>query len=244
MPNPKNMVFVVGLLLVSVCSSSAAELTPDPPQIPRNFVGHGRYYVPDLDVDVPFSWQARNGDVHMIAGSSNPKDPIHFENIIYTDPFGSTDLYTITYKWPTPIPTPGECTRVRIDGHRIDLKTVNKFFATSSYVGREIIFDRNRAAKVNHFRASFVIPIPLDTIPPFPFVFRLPILSADLYVDPNNPRTFKKVLHFGLQNLYDEDLDEWFVMRTFKLRKGQVTLPKECERIEAADSVLDLGSAR
>lgn len=67
---------------------------------------------------------------------------------------------------------------------------------------------------------------------------------ADLYVDLNNPRIFKKVLHFGIQNLYDADLDEWFVMRSFRLRKGQVTLPKECERIEAAESVLDLGSTR
>lgn len=96
MPNPKNMALAVGLLLASIGGSNATELTPNPPQIPRNFVGHGRYFVPDLDVNVPFSWQARNGDEHMIAGSSSPKDPIHFENIIYTDPFGSTDLYTIT----------------------------------------------------------------------------------------------------------------------------------------------------
>ena len=264
----RNGAVAVGILLVSVGSAGALDLMPekcgsasstpgllkcpssaqnklkqpDTPRIPNNFIARGRYLVPDLDVDVPFSWQARNGDVVMIAGSSNPKDPIHFENLIYTDSFGETDLYTITYKWPEPIPTPGECSKIRIGDKGIDLHSVNEFFSTASYVGREFIFDKWRPVKVDHFRATLVIPVSIQELPPHPFIFRFPILEADLYVDPGDPRLFRKVLHFGLQNLFDEHLDEWFTLDTFQLRPGRVTLPVECKHPHVLELVLDLGS--
>lgn len=229
-------------LLNCLRQTKAAHSRPSPPQLPENFVGWGRYLVPDLDVDVPFSWQARNGDVHMIAGSSDPEDPIHFENLIYTDASGSTDLYTVTYKWPDPIPNPGKCSIIRIGGHSIDLEAVNQFFSTSSYAGKELIYDKWRPINVDHFRATLVLPVSIPELPPHPFIFRFPILSADLYVDPRDPRIFRQVLHFGLQNLYDEHLDEWFTLKTFQRRPGQVKFPVECENAEVTDSLLDLGA--
>jgi hypothetical protein len=36
------------------------------------------------------------------------------------------------------------------------------------------------------------------------------------------------VLQFGLQNLFDPQLDEWFMMTTFSRRPGRVTLPVNC----------------
>jgi hypothetical protein len=36
------------------------------------------------------------------------------------------------------------------------------------------------------------------------------------------------VLHFGFQNLYDPNLDEWINMHTFKHGAGEVTLPPAC----------------
>lgn len=231
-------------LLKCLRGTKVEHVQPDPPQLPENFVGWGRYLVPDLDVDVPFSWQARNGDVHMIAGSSDPRDPIHFENIIHTDASGSTDLYTVTYKWPEPIPNPGKCSMIRIGDQHIDLAAVNQFFATSSYAGREQIFDKWRPVRVDHFRATLVIPVSIPELPPYPFIFRFPVLSADLYVDPRDPRIFRQVLHFGLQNLYDEHLDEWFTLTTFQRRPGQVKFPVECENATVKESILDLGSVQ
>jgi hypothetical protein len=42
--------------------------------------------------------------------------------------------------------------------------------------------------------------------------------------------------HFGLQNLYDPELDEWMVMNMFSHRAGKVTLPAECETVPASSS--------
>ncbi|MEU1645713.1 hypothetical protein ABZ422_06920 [Micromonospora zamorensis] len=36
------------------------------------------------------------------------------------------------------------------------------------------------------------------------------------------------MLQFGLQNLFDPELDEWFTMDTFEHRPGVVTLPDRC----------------
>ena len=58
---------------------------------------------------------------------------------------------------------------------------------------------------------------------------RLPLMLGDFYVGAKDPTTFWRVLHFGLQNLYDPQLDEWMVMDTFAHRAGTVTLPAECE---------------
>jgi hypothetical protein len=53
-------------------------------------------------------------------------------------------------------------------------------------------------------------------------------MLGDFYVDRKDPTKFWQVLHFGLQNLYDEQLDEWIVMDTFERGAGTVTLPEEC----------------
>ena len=47
--------------------------------------------------------------------------------------------------------------------------------------------------------------------PPYLPILRLPIAAGDLYVDQGDSSKFWKVLHFGLQNLYDPALDEWIV---------------------------------
>jgi hypothetical protein len=242
--NPGQYALAIALLLIAVGFAGAAERQPPPPQIPENFVGRGRYLVPDLDVNVPFRWEGQNGNVQMIAGSPRARDPIYFQNIIYKNAFGETDLYTITYKWPLPIPNPGTCSKIRFGDQGIDLETVNAFFSGASFVGREILVDKTDPVNVNHFRVSFVVPVAIDLLPPYPFVFRFPVLSADLYVDPKNPEIFRKVLHFGLQNIYDPDLDEWFEMSSFKFREGLVILPKECERVVTVDSVLELGAVK
>lgn len=127
-------------------------------------------------------------------------------------------LYTVTYRWPNVVQNipcgaiPGEFGRL----------TLNRWLARSSYVGREILLgDPNR--KVDHWRVTGTYP----ALPPGNFV-RLPLTLGDIYVDGNNPATFWKVLHFGVQNLYDPELDEWFELETFKHRPGKVTLPKGC----------------
>ena len=53
-------------------------------------------------------------------------------------------------------------------------------------------------------------------------------MSGDLYVDRKDPTKFWKVLQFGLQNLYDANLDEWIVIDSSKPSAGKVTLPDEC----------------
>jgi hypothetical protein len=57
-----------------------------------------------------------------------------------------------------------------------------------------------------------------------------PIMLGDVYVDHDDPGRIRKILHFGLQNLYDPAKDEWIVMDTFSRRRaGQVTLPGACK---------------
>lgn len=46
-----------------------------------------------MNIDVPFTWAARNGEMQMVAGGW--KYPIYFTNVI-KDHY----LYTKTYKWP------------------------------------------------------------------------------------------------------------------------------------------------
>jgi hypothetical protein len=180
-----------------------------PPRLPRNFRGSGRYLVPDLGVNVPFTWRGSDGNSQMIAGG--PNDPIYFENLI----FGNS-LYTITYIWPGLTIHP--CSQIP----GVSLDQLNQIFRGAAYVGPEIL-NRNRPRYVNHFRLASAFP------PGPPGLFpRIPLAQADVYVDERNPTTFWRILHFGFQNLYDPDLDEWIHMHTFKHRAGAVTLPPTC----------------
>jgi hypothetical protein len=201
-------------LLVSVSPASAEATSvakaptlvtrsrPKPPQLPRNFNGKGRYYVPSLHVNVPFTWKAKHGNVRMVAGG--PGQKIWFTNVIYRGSF-----YTHTYRWPTPIPDV-KCTPVK----GLDLNAFNKAFALAHYVGPEIL--QNRPWRwVQHWRLS-------GTLGP------IPVTSSDLYVDQRSRTTWWQVLHFGLQNVYAPDQDEWIKMQTWSHKPGNVTLPQAC----------------
>ena len=65
-----------------------AAADPPPPKIPRDFRWTGRYLVPDLDADVPFTWHGKDGNFQMIAGDED--SPIHFTNLVYDG-----NLYTL-----------------------------------------------------------------------------------------------------------------------------------------------------
>ena len=182
---------------------------PLPPRLPRNFRGEGTWIVRDLGITVPFSWQGRNGDSQMIAGG--PQYPIWFTNLIYHG-----TLYTLTYKWPGL--TTHRCSRIP----GFDLKDLNKLLEGARFVGREVL-QGSPDRSVNHWRVGVVVP----SLPPGNF-FRLPVALGDIYVDQDNRSTFWQVLQFGVQNLFDPQLDEWLVMRTFEHKPGTVTLPRRC----------------
>ncbi|HEY1237322.1 MAG TPA: hypothetical protein VGE91_03240 [Solirubrobacterales bacterium] len=185
---------------------------PQPrPRLPRDFRGSGRYLVPDLGVNVPFTWTGSDGNSQMIAGGENY--PIYFMNLIY-----GGSLYTITYRWPGVTIHP--CSR--IPGFSLD--QLNQIFATAAYVGPEIL-NRHRLRYVNHFRLATAFPpgAPSGLFP------RIPFAEADIYVDERNPGTIWRILHFGFQNIYDPNLDEWINMHTFKHTPGGVTLPPTCQ---------------
>jgi hypothetical protein len=190
----------------------AAPEEPRPPLLPANFVGTGRYIVRDLGIDVPFTWQGRDGDSQMIAGG--PEYPIWFTNLIYHNA-----LYTLTYKWPNiPLNPPRRCDKVGFFNRQI----LNDKLKTARFVGPEILqggTDRH----VNHWRVGVVGG---STQPGE--VFRFPIALGDVYVDQGDPSQWWQVLQFGFQNLFDPALDEWFRMTTFSHLPGQVTLPERC----------------
>lgn len=187
---------------------------PAPPKLPRNFSWKGRYVVPDLGVDVPFTWSGNNGDVQMIAGGEDY--PIHFTNFIYQN-----HLYTYTYKWPglQPefLPPLESCASLS----KFTLEDLNALLATATYVGRVTL---QNGRKVNHFR------LPIVTPPPQPpgFYLRLPLILGDFYVDSKDPERIWQVLHFGVQNLYDPLLDEWIFIHKFKNCPGKIILPPLC----------------
>jgi hypothetical protein len=183
---------------------------PRPPHLPRNFRGQGRWIVRDLGINVPFSWRGRNGNSRMIAGG--PKYPIWFTNLIYHN-----TLYTLTYKWPGV--TDHRCSQ--IPGF-FNLHLLNQGFKTARFVGPEIL-QGNQRRRVNHWRVGVVAPL----LPPGSFL-RLPVALGDIYVDQRNRGTFWQVLQFGIQNLYDPELDEWLRMDTFRHKPGRVTLPGRC----------------
>jgi hypothetical protein len=183
---------------------------PQPrPRLPIDFWGSGRYLVPDLGFNVPFVWRGSGGNSEMIAGGD--AYPIYFINLIY-----GGSLYTITYRWPGVNIHP--CSR--IPGFTAD--TLNQIFAGAAYVGPEIL-NRNRRRYVNHWRLAASTGGPSGLFP------RIPIAEADVYVDESDPTTFWRVLHFGFQNIYDPNLDEWIVMHSFRHAAGAVTLPPTCQ---------------
>lgn len=184
---------------------------PQPPFLLQNFSWCGHYFVPDLNLDVPFTWNANNGNIQMIAGG--PDYPIWFTNLIYNG-----FLYTFTYKWPGLVGVQ-KCDRL----FPFTIDDLNTIFASTSFVGPEIIIQNDRCISVNHFRLSIALP----RAPPGNH-FRLPITSADIYVDIHNPSKIWKILHFGFQNLYDPNLDEWIIINKFKDVAGEVILPPEC----------------
>lgn len=195
---------------------------PLPPKLPRNFSWKGRYIVPDLvdprtgklGINVPFTWRGKDGDIQMIAGGE--KYPIYFTNFIFKN-----HLYTYTYKWPGLqdefLPPLEPCVPLL----EFTLKDLNALLATAAYVGQVTL---ENGQKVNHFR------LPIVTPPPQPpgFYLRLPLMLGDFFVDSDDPSKFWQVLHFGIQNLYDPNLDEWIVMRKFSKHPGKILLPPAC----------------
>jgi hypothetical protein len=185
---------------------------PRPPRLPANFQGKGRYIVRDLGVDVPFTWEGRDGDSQMVAGG--PNFPIWFTNLIYHN-----TLYTLTYKWPNiPLNPPQPCSK--IPGFNRDV--LNAKLKTARFVGPEIL-QEGTDRHVDHWRVGVVAGSTEPGLQP-----RFPIALGDVYVDQKDPSKWWQVLQFGLQNLYDPELDEWFKMTTFSHRPGQVTLPARC----------------
>lgn len=189
--------------------------TPRPPHLPRDFRGKGKWIVRDLDVTVPFTWEGRNGDSQMTAGG--PQYPIWFTNLIY---HGS--LYTLTYKWPGLTEHP--CSRIP----GFDLDQLNQVLRGARFVGPEIL-QQHPDRHVNHWRVGVVLP----KLPPGNFL-RFPLALGDIYVDQKDRGTFWQVLQFGVQNLYDPELDEWLVMDNFQHKPGTVTLPPRCSALRPA----------
>lgn len=194
---------------------------PSPPKLPRNFRWEGRYLVPDLGVNVPFTWHGKNGNIQMTAGSL--RHPIYFTNLIYR-----RRLFTYTYKWPglQPefLPPLERCGPL----FKFSLNDLNALFATAFFVGAEILEEKNSRGEcerhpVHHFRLAIALP----HFPPG-FYPRLPVACADIYVDRDDPSRFLKILHFGIHNLYDPNLDEWIVIEKFEDCPGRIKLPAAC----------------
>lgn len=194
---------------------------PLPPRLPEDFRWTGRYLVPDLDAEVPFTWEGRDGNFQMTAGGED--EIIHFTNIV-----SDGTLYTLTYEWPGVPRNP--CSNVG----PYSLDDLNTGLAEARFVGAETLDDLE-PRHVHHFRAGIVWEPPSDLIGPIPGVpqIRIPIMFGDIYVDRDDPERFWKVLQFGLQNLYDANLDEWIVIDEIDPSPGTVTVPEECANAPA-----------
>ena len=195
---------------------AATSGTRPPPKLPRDFTWTGRYVVPDLDLDVPFTWHGDGGNSQMIAGGED--EPIHFTNLIYDGA-----LYTLTYEWPgiprNPCSQVGPFTR----------RALNQALEGARYVGAETL-ERKKPRRVDHFRVGVIYEPPPEVLPPIPGVgaLRIPLMSGDIYVDRTDPTKFWQVLQFGIQNLYDPEQDEWIFITKIEDRAGDVELPEEC----------------
>ena len=201
---------------VAGTSTTTRSAPPLPPQVPEDFRWTGRYVVPDLDAEVPFTWEGSGGNFQMTAGGED--EVIHFTNILYEG-----TLYTLTYQWPGVPRNP--CSNVG----PFSLDELNTGLESARFVGAETLDDLE-PRHVNHFRAGIVWEPPAELIGPIEGVpqIRIPIMSGDIYVDRDDPTKFWKVLQFGLQNLYDANLDEWIVVDEIDPSPGTVTLPDEC----------------
>jgi hypothetical protein len=197
-------------------STTTRSAPPPPPRIPEDFRWTGRYVVPDLDAEVPFTWEGSGGNFQMTAGGED--EVIHFTNILYEG-----TLYTLTYQWPGVPRNP--CSNVG----PFSLDELNTGLGSARFVGAETLDDLE-PRRVNHFRAGIVWEPPADLVGPIEGVpqIRIPIMFGDIYVDRDDPTKFWKVLQFGLQNLYDANLDEWIVVDDIDPSPGTVTLPDEC----------------
>jgi hypothetical protein len=214
-PIQTRILALLALALFVACNAPLdATEPPLPPQLPRDSQWEGRWIVRDLGVDVPFTWQGKDGNVQMIAGGE--EYPIHFTNLIYND-----QLYTLTYKWPDTVPPLPDDDCICIG--RLTLDELNLCLDSSRYVGAEILLEETELY-VNHFRVSVV----LGDSETKPNPVRVPIMEGDFYVDQEDSSKFWRVLHFGFQNLLDPALDEWAVMQKFKDTAGGVTFPPEC----------------
>lgn len=172
--------------------------------------------VPDLEVEVPFTWNGNGGDFQMVAGGK--AHPIFFTNVI-----SDGELYTHTYKWPGIPRQP--CSHVG----SFTIEDLNEGFAEASFAGRETLHgevDR----EVNHFRSVGVIELPPGLVPEMgeELPMRIPLMAGDIYVDVDDPSKLRQLLHFGLQNLYDPNLDEWIFIDETDDAPGDVSLPAGC----------------
>lgn len=194
--------------------AAPAGADPTPPSLPEDFTWTGRYVVPDLDVDVPFTWHGADGNFQMVAGGAD--EPIHFTNLIVDG-----ELYTLTYVWPD-VPRTA-CSHVG----SFTVDEFNEGLEAASYVGREI---HDTGQVLDHFRSVGVLELPEGIAPELEEIttLRLPLMAADIYVDAEDHSRFAKVLHFGVQNLYDPDLDEWMIIEQTETTPGTVELPAEC----------------
>lgn len=189
---------------------------PTPPALPADFTWVGRYVVPDLDVEVPFTWHGDGGDFQMVAGGEG--EEIHFTNLIHDG-----HLYTLTYTWPGVPRSP--CSYVG----PFTVEELNEGLHEAAYVGRETLHD-DPDREVHHYRSTSVLELPAELIPELEGAptLRLPLMAGDVYVDADDHTVFRKVLHFGLQNLYDPNLDEWIEIDRAEAVPGEVSLPDEC----------------
>jgi hypothetical protein len=187
----------------------AGPTTPRPPRLPANFRGKGRYIVRDLGVDVPFTWHGSRGNSQMIAGG--PQYRIWFTNLIYRN-----TLYTVTYKWPgIPLNPNRRCDKAGA----FSRQDLNNGLRKSRFVGPEIL-QGSRNRHVDHWRLGVVV----GSRRPGKHL-RFPFALGDIYVDQKDPSQWWQVLQFGLQNLYDPQLDEWFTMRTSAICQGRSRFP-------------------
>jgi len=64
-------------------------------------------------------------------------------------------------------------------------------------------------------------------VPPLPSgsYLRFPVLIADFYSDQKDPNKLWQILHFGYQNLFDPELDEWIIIDKMERRGGELILP-------------------